>query len=223
MKFIIAWYINMAPDGIKVIIITTVLLFVFIITWYLYPVLPVKILTILVAIVFIFNFFFFRDPDRIIPPGENIIVAPADGKIIKIEEVEEPYYFKEKVRCVSIFLSVFNVHVNRIPTDGVVSFLKYNKGKFLPAFADKASIDNEQSIIGIQHAKGKILFKQIAGIIARRVVYHLNENDQVNRGERFGLIRYGSRVDIFIPKNVILRVKLRDTVLAGETIIGEFE
>jgi phosphatidylserine decarboxylase len=182
----------------------------------------VKIITVLVAFVCIFNFFFFRDPERNIPPGENIIVSPADGKIIKIEEVEEPYFLKEKVRCVSIFLSVLNVHVTRIPADGVVALLRYNKGKFLPAFADKASLDNEQSIIGIQHPKGQLLFKQIAGIIARRVVYHLNENDRVKKGERFGLIRYGSRVDIFLPVNVSLKVGLNDTVFGGETIIGEF-
>ena len=213
----------MAPDGLKVILITTVLLLVFSLLWYLSPVLPVKIITIVTAVVFLFNFFFFRDPDRAIPEGENIIVSPADGKVIKIEEVDEPYFIKDSVRCVSIFLSVLNVHVNRIPADGIVSFLNYNKGKFLPAFADKASLDNEQSIIGITHDKGKILFKQIAGIIARRVIYHLELNDHVKKGERFGLIRYGSRVDIFIPENVTLKVKLNDSVFGGETIIGEFE
>jgi phosphatidylserine decarboxylase len=212
----------MAPDGIKVILVTTLLLFICIILWYFYASIPIKSITVLVAIVFVFNFFFFRDPDRSIPPGENIIVAPADGKIIKIEEAEEPYFLKEKVRCISIFMSVFNVHVNRIPADGVVAFLKYNKGKFLPAFADKSSLDNEQSIIGIQHRKGKILFKQIAGIIARRVIYHLNENEQVKKGDRFGLIRYGSRVDIFLPANVSLKVGLNDIVYGGESIIGEF-
>ena len=213
----------MAADGIKLILFTTILLILCIVLWYFYPVLPVKIITAVIAIVFVFNFFFFRDPDRKTPAGEDMIVSPADGKIIKIEEVEELYFLKTKVRCVSIFMSVFNVHVNRIPADGVVSFLEYNKGKFLPAFADKASIDNEQSIIGIQHKKGKILFKQIAGLIARRVVYHLELNDSVQKGKRFGLIRYGSRVDIFIPENVKLSVKLNDKVYGGETIIGEFE
>jgi phosphatidylserine decarboxylase len=212
----------MAPDGIKVIIITMVLFIICLVGWYFYPIIPLKIITILVAIVSLFNFYFFRDPERTIPPGEDLIVSPADGKIIKIEEIEESYFLKEKVRCVSIFLSVFDVHVNRIPADGVVGFLRYNPGKFLPAFADKASLDNEQTIIGIQHHKGRLLFKQIAGIIARRVICHLNENDQVEKGKRFGLIRYGSRVDIFIPQNVTLKVGLNDRVYGGSTIIGEF-
>jgi phosphatidylserine decarboxylase len=140
-----------------------------------------------------------------------------------IEEVEEPYYFKTKVRRVSIFLSVFNVHINRIPVSGKVEFLKYIKGKFLVAFDDKASEENEQSIIGIRLEKGKILFKQIAGIIARRIVFHVVVGDTVNAGDRFGLIRYGSRVDIFFPENVELKVSLKDKVYGGETIIGEFK
>jgi phosphatidylserine decarboxylase len=109
-----------------------------------------------------------------------------------------------------------------MPVSGKVEFLKYKKGKFLVAFEDKASEENEQSIIGIQHKKGKILFKQIAGIIARRIVYHVTEGDTVNAGDRFGLIRYGSRVDMFFPENVELKVSLKDKVYGGETIIGEF-
>jgi phosphatidylserine decarboxylase len=118
---------------------------------------------------------------------------------------------------------VFDVHVNRIPVSGTVEFVKYIKGKFLVAFADKASEENEQSIIGIQHQKGKILFKQIAGIIARRIIYHVNEGETVIAGDRFGLIRYGSRVDMFFPENVDLRVNLKDKVKGGETVIGEFK
>ena len=152
-----------------------------------------------------------------------MILSPADGTVVLIEDVEEPYYFKTKVKRVSIFLSVFNVHVNRIPVNGSVDFVKYIQGKFLVAFADKASEENEQSIIGIQHEKGKILFKQIAGIIARRIIYHVEEGDTVHTGDRFGLIRYGSRVDMFFPENVELNVSLKDKVYGGETIIGEFK
>ena len=137
--------------------------------------------------------------------------------------MQEPYYFKEKVTRVSIFLSVFNVHVNRIPVEGKVEFVKYLKGKFLVAFADKASEENEQSIIGIRHKKGKILFKQIAGIIARRIVFHVEEGDSVTAGERFGLIRYGSRVDVYFPKNAKIKVTLKDKVIGGESILGEFD
>lgn len=212
-----------APDGIKVIFITLLIFVLCIIVTYFFPVLLLKILTGIIAIIFLFNFYFFRDPERNIPKGKDLILSPADGTVVLIEEVEEPYYFKTKVRRVSIFLSVFNVHVNRIPVSGKVEFLKYIKGKFLVAFDDKASEENEQSIIGIRLEKGKILFKQIAGIIARRIVFHVVVGDRVNAGDRFGLIRYGSRVDIFFPENVELKVSLKDKVYGGETIIGEFK
>ncbi|MCK4559843.1 MAG: phosphatidylserine decarboxylase family protein [Calditrichia bacterium] len=212
-----------APDGIKVIVITLLIFVLCIIVTYFFPVLLLKILTGIVAIIFLFNFYFFRDPERNIPKGNDLILSPADGTVVMIEDVDEPYYFKTKVRRVSIFLSVFDVHVNRIPVIGKVEFLKYIKGKFLVAFADKASEENEQSIIGIRHEKGKILFKQIAGIIARRIIYHVVEGDTVDAGDRFGLIRYGSRVDMFFPENVELKVSLKDKVYGGETIIGEFK
>jgi phosphatidylserine decarboxylase len=211
-----------APDGFKVIGITLLILILFSVATYIFPILPLKILTGVVAFIFLFNFYFFRDPERAIPYGKDLILSPADGTVVLIEEVDEPYYFKTKVKRVSIFLSVFNVHVNRIPVNGTVEFLKYIKGKFLVAFADKASEENEQSIIGIKHEKGKILFKQIAGIIARRIVYHLEEGDVVGAGDRFGLIRYGSRVDMFFPENVELHISLKDKVYGGETVIGEF-
>ena len=212
-----------APDGIKVIVITLIVLILFITLTYFFPVVILKILSGFVAVIFLFNFYFFRDPERNIPDGSDLILSPADGTVVLIETVEEPYYFKSKVRRVSIFLSVFNVHVNRIPVSGTVEFVKYIKGKFLVAFADKASEENEQSIIGIKHIKGKILFKQIAGIIARRIIYHVNEGETVSAGDRFGLIRYGSRVDMFFPENVDLKVNLKDKVYGGETIIGEFK
>jgi phosphatidylserine decarboxylase len=212
-----------APDGIKVIVISFLILVLCIVITYLYPVLLLKIITGVVAFISLFNFYFFRDPERSIPEGNDLILSPADGTVVLIEEVEEPYYFKAKVRRVSIFLSVFNVHVNRIPVNGTAELVKYIKGKFLVAFADKASEENEQSIIGIQHEKGKILFKQIAGIIARRIVYHVKEGETVKAGDRFGLIRYGSRVDMFFPENVELKVFLKDKVYGGESVIGEFK
>lgn len=212
-----------APDGIKIIIITAIVLLVLLILTYFFPVLGLKILSAILIIIFLFNFYFFRDPERKIPSDDNLILSPADGTVVLIEDVTEPYYFKEKVTRVSIFLSVFNVHVNRIPVNGKVEFVKYLKGKFLVAFADKASEENEQSIIGIMHKKGKILFKQIAGIIARRIVFHVEEGDSVTAGKRFGLIRYGSRVDVFFPKNAKIKVNLKDKVIGGESILGEFE
>lgn len=212
-----------AKDGLLVIVITGVILLLFLFITYIFPFITFKILTILIGIIFVFNFFFFRDPERNIPKGDNLILSPADGTVIKIVDIEEPYYFKSKVKRVSIFLSVFNVHINRIPVTGKVEFVKYIPGKFLVAFDHKASEDNEQSVIGIQHKKGKILFKQIAGIIARRIVYHVKEGDSVVAGDRFGLIRYGSRVDMFFPDNVELKVDVDDKVFGGETIIGEYK
>ncbi len=212
-----------AEDGIKLIIWTTIIFAVFLIITYFFPYLVLKIITVVIGIIFLFNFYFFRDPERNIPTGDDLIVSPADGTVVQITEVDEPEYFSEKIRRVSIFLSVFNVHVNRIPVTGKVELVKYNPGKFLVAFDHKASEDNEQTLIGIKHKKGKILFKQIAGIIARRIIYHVSEGDSVETGKRFGLIRYGSRVDIFIPENVDLKVGINDKVFGGETIIGEYK
>jgi phosphatidylserine decarboxylase len=198
------------------------ILVLLVIVTFLFPALWMKIITAAVALICLFNFYFFRDPQRSIPAGDDLILSPADGKVVLIEEVEESEFLKEKVTRVSIFLSVFNVHVNRVPVTGRVSYLKYIEGKFFVAFADKASEQNEQSIIGIEHARGKVLFKQIAGIIARRIVYHLKIGDQVSAGQRFGMIRYGSRVDVYFPKNTTIRVKLNDMVTGGETVLGEF-
>lgn len=212
-----------ASGSLKVILITTFLFLLLIVLNYFFPSIILKILTIGFGIIFLFNFYFFRDPDRDIPQGDNLILSPADGTVIQICEVDEPYYFKKKVRRISIFLSVFNVHVNRVPISGKVDFYKYIKGKFLVAFADKASESNEQTVIGIQNSKGKVLFKQIAGIIARRIICNITNEDSVVAGERFGLIRYGSRADVFIPDNVEIKVKLNDKVLGGESVIGEFK
>lgn len=211
-----------ATEGFKIIFITSIIFILLVIGCFLYSNLYLKIITILIGILFLFNFYFFRDPDRSRPQGDNLILSPADGTIVKIAEVNEPYYFKDKVRCVSIFLSVFNVHVNRIPISGTVDFFRYIEGKFLPAFEDKASEKNEQTVIGIKNSKIRILFKQIAGIIARRVVCEIGEGDTVNIGERCGIILYGSRVDIFLPANVKLHIKNKDKVIGGVSIIGEY-
>jgi len=212
-----------SPDGYKNIFISIVIFFLFLILIYFFPIIIFKILTALIGILVLFNIYFHRDPEREIPQGENLLVSPADGKIVKIDEVYEPFYFKSNVTCISIFLSIFDVHVNRIPMSGKIDFLKYNNGKFLVAYNDKASQDNEQSIIGIRKGERRILFKQIAGIIARRIIYHLSMNDSVRVGERFGLIRYGSRVDIFFSGNVEIKVNLNDHVYGGKTIIAEFK
>lgn len=208
--------------GYKIIIITTVLFAVLLVLNFIFEWLILGLLAILVGIVFVFNFYFFRDPERTIPIGENLILAPADGTIIKIEEVEEDLYFRGRALKVSIFLSVFNVHINRIPISGQVEYLDYYTGKFLAAFDHRASDENEQSIIGIRNGERKLLFKQIAGVIARRIVYEIQKDDMVQAGNRFGCIRYGSRVDMFLPPDVKLHIKLKEKVKGGETIIGAF-
>jgi phosphatidylserine decarboxylase len=215
--------LKISPLSYKVIITTTIAFIVLLIASIYLDFLLVHIFTFLAGIVFLFNFYFFRDPEREIPTGENLIISPADGKIIKIDEVDEPLFFKEKTKMVSIFMSVVSVHVNRIPINGKVEYLDYQVGKFLAAFDHKASDENEQSIIGLSDGKRKILFKQIAGIIARRIVYRLSEGDNVKAGERFGLIHYGSRVDMFFPLSVDVKVELNEMVKSGESIIGEYK
>lgn len=167
---------------------------------------------------------FFRDPERVIPQGEHVIVSPADGKIILIQEVKYPALGDEKYLQVSIFMSVFNVHVNRASMAGTVEDMIYNPGKFFAASKNKASLLNEQnSIILSQTMNGKtirILVKQIAGLIARRIVCYAKLGMRFEKGERIGLIRFGSRVDLFLPADTSLAVKLNDKVKGGSTIIG---
>jgi phosphatidylserine decarboxylase len=179
------------------------------------------VVTFFTGALFIFHFFFFRDPEREIPPYENLIISPADGTVIKLTEVEEDRYFHSKAILISIFMSVFNVHVNRVAVSGEVEFLDYRTGKFKPAYKNNSSELNEQMMVGINSARGKVMIKQIAGIIARRIVCSLKKGDKVMAGERFGMIKYGSRVDLFIPRASKIYLKLHEQVKAGETIIGE--
>jgi phosphatidylserine decarboxylase len=184
-------------------------------TWYL------AALTLLDAALIAFTVFFFRNPARAVPAGEHLVLAPADGTVIVVEDGQEPEYLQGPCTKVSIFLSVFNVHVNRIPVDGVVEFHQHRPGKFALAFAPHASSVNECNAIGIRNGRGRVFFKQITGFVARRIVSYLTVGQPVKHGELFGMMKFGSRVDLFIPKNVRLNVKLGDKVRAGETILGE--
>jgi phosphatidylserine decarboxylase len=168
----------------------------------------------------LFVLFFFRDPERTIPEGKGIVVSPADGKVIVIKDVYEPVYLKQDVKQISIFLSVFNVHVNRAPIGGSIEVVKYNPGRFHVASVDKASLENEQTSMVIASGKDKILVKQIAGLIARRIVCYARPGDTIKTGERYGLIRFGSRVDIFLPKTAEIKVKLGDRVSGAQDVIG---
>jgi phosphatidylserine decarboxylase len=164
---------------------------------------------------------FFRDPDRTSPQGDGLVLAPADGKIIAVRQVDEKEYLGSGATLVSIFMSPLNVHVNRNPIAGTVGHLRYVKGEYFAAFEDKASEKNEQMIVGIENRHGRVMFKQIAGFVARRIVCTLKMGEQVRAGERFGMIKFGSRVDVFVPAMAAVRVKLGDQTVAGETILAE--
>lgn len=179
-----------------------------------------KILAIAGVLLTAFVMAFFRDPERTIPEEANLVVSPADGKIIEIVDEEEQDFIGAPTTRVSIFLSIFDVHINRIPISGRVAYLKYRPGAFLQAFKKEASLKNEQTIIGIENTNTKLLFKQIAGILARRIVCNLKEGDEVKKGMRFGMIKFGSRVDIFLPKNIDLKVRIGQKVQGGTSIIG---
>lgn len=181
-------------------------------------------LTGVLALVAIWVVAFFRDPIRPGPRGERYVVAAAEGKVVLVTEVDEPMYVKERSLRISIFLSVFDVHVNRYPVDGVVELVRYNKGKFLHAADEKASLDNEQSSVGMRGPRGRVLVRQIAGLIARRIVTDARPGDSVKQGDRLGLIRFGSRTDVFLPLSArpILKVKPGDRVRVGGTVLAEY-
>lgn len=211
-----------AREGVPIILWTGVILLLFLILSLFFKNTGLWIITGLVFIVFVFHFFFFRDPERSFEGPETAIVAPADGKVILIEDVEEPIYIKGPAKKISIFMSIFNCHVNRIPATGTVEFLKHKSGQFLNAMNHRTGEENEQQMIGISTKYGKIFFKQIAGLIARRIVCKLESGQKVQRSQRFGMIKYGSRLDVFLPANVTVKVQLNQKTVAGETIIGEF-
>jgi len=177
--------------------------------------------------------YFFRDPERVGERGPTLIVAPADGKLIMITEVDEPSFVQGRAIRLSIFMNVFNVHVNRYPVDGVVKYIHYNKGKFFNAAAEKSSLENEQMSVGLETTAAdtgrtprvgttqKILVRQIAGLIARRIVTYSKVGEQVKQGDRMGIIRFGSRVDLFLPIGSTVRGKLGDMTTAGVTVLGE--
>ncbi|MBL7919449.1 MAG: phosphatidylserine decarboxylase family protein [Bacteroidia bacterium] len=165
---------------------------------------------------------FFRHPTRVHTKGDNLIIAPADGKVVVIEETTENEYFKDKRLQVSIFMSPINVHVNRYPIAGIVSFFKYHPGKFLAAWEPKSSTDNERTTIVVKHKNGtEILFRQIAGALARRIVWYTKQGDVAEQCGEMGFIKFGSRVDLFFPVGTKLNVKIGDVVKGSQSVIGE--
>lgn len=174
------------------------------------------------ALLTAFVAWFFRNPARVIPKDPHLVVASGDGKVIAIEEEFEPRYLKDRAVRVTIFLNVFNVHINRMPCDGTVEDVQYQPGAFLVASRPEATLRNEQNALMIRTTEGiKVLCVQVAGLIARRIVCWASPKDPAVRGERFGLIRFGSRMDTFLPIGTSLRVAIGDHVKGGETVIGE--
>ena len=168
-----------------------------------------------------FTISFFRDPERHVPADAKLIVAPADGRIVEIKTVQEPHFLKGEGRMVAIFLSVFDVHVQRAPIDGEIKFVQYNKGQFLDARNPQASLANENRVVGLESADGfRVTVRQIAGLIARRIVGWADTGAQLTKGERFGMIRFGSRVELILPPGTEITVKVGDFMKGGETILG---
>ena len=174
-------------------------------------------------VLLLFMFFFFRDPERITTENKNAFYSPADGKVILIKETFENELLNEKALEVSIFMSPFDVHVNRAPCNGVVKDVKHYPGKFLAAFKHESSISNEHITMLLESEHGKIVVRQVAGFLARRAVCRVKPEDLLKQGQRYGIIKFSSRLDIFLPLNTQIKVKLNDKVKAGETVLGVIE
>ncbi len=206
--------LKFAPEGYPFISLTAVATIAsFIFLGGLAAALPL-VLTLFVA-------YFFRDPERQAPEGDNIFVSPADGRILQIQTVLEEKFLKNKAVEISIFMSPLNVHVNRAPCAGVVESVVYTPGAFISAFKPEASISNENIAMHLKGSSGSILVRQVAGAVARRVVCRARKGDALKKGERYGIIKFSSRLDVYLPENTEIKVKTGDPVRAGETIIGQ--
>lgn len=180
------------------------------------------VLWILSAVLFLIVLQFFRKPTRKTPINPQHIIAPADGKVVVIEEVTETEYFQDKRIQVSIFMSPVNVHVNYNPLSGIVSYFKYHPGKYLVAWHPKSSTDNERTTVVTRHPNGtEVLFRQIAGALARRICWYVDKGSVVTQGQEFGFIKFGSRIDLYLPLTAKIKVKIGDTPVGGESVIAE--
>ena len=184
-----------------------------VVKWFIY---------ILSGALFLIILQFFRSPKIRIDLDEKVVLCPADGKVVVIEETEESEFLKDKRIQISVFMSPINVHVNRNPIGGVVSYFKYHKGKYLVAWHPKSSTENERTTIAVQNKNGvTVLFRQIAGALARRIVWYVKEGDQVEQGSQFGFIKFGSRVDVFLPLGTKINVEIGEVVKGGRTVLAE--
>ena len=210
--------------GYSTLGIIAIIAFLFIVVSFFIQNNIIKAILIVLPILFvIFSINFFRDPERNAPNKDNVVVSPADGKVIIIKDIEDKKFVNGPAKQISIFMSPLNVHVNRIPIDGKVTYVKYHQGDYIMAFEDKASERNERSEFGIESKFGKVFFTQVAGFIARRIVYEIKEGDSVQIGKRFGMIKFGSRVDVIVSSDWEINVAMNQMVKAGETILFEHQ
>lgn len=212
---------NFAREGIPFIIIALALAAAGYTAALLRRSWPLWILAFVLTVFVLWVAYFFRDPERTGPRGDRLVISPADGRVIAITEVDEPSFIQGRAIKISVFMNVFNVHVNRYPVSGRVAYVHYNPGQFLNAAKDKASLDNEQMSIGVESGGHRILFRQIAGLVARRIVTYSRVGDDAEQGARMGLIRFGSRVDVFVPVGSSVKVQLGEKPLAGTTVLAE--
>lgn len=204
---------GLTPEGIPSLLLTGLGTFAF-------AMMGCWVLSTVFFILFWFSLHFFRDPERVTPTGKGLAVSPADGKVIKITPMEDPFTGERRM-CICIFMNVFSVHVNRSPVAATVRGIKYFSGKYLNAAWDKASTDNERCAYDLEQADGsRWTMVQIAGLIARRIVCRVDEGDALTRGERYGMIKFGSRVDLYLPEDYAPAVTVGEQVFAGETVIA---
>lgn len=209
-------------EGYKILLTTTLILVVInLLAGNFISIEWLKTLILAISLVFfILILQFFRNPERNTVFNENHVIAPADGKVVVIEEVVENEYFKDKRKQVSIFMSPINVHVNRNPISGLVKYAKYHPGKYLVAWHPKSSTENERTTVVIANNKTEVLFRQIAGALAKRIVYYVKEGEQVAQGHEMGFIKFGSRIDLYLPLDAKIEVNLEQKTRGGETVIA---
>lgn len=210
-------------EGYKIIIVTLLILAglnIAVMSWLGDIHIVSRIVLAISLVFFILILQFFRNPARNTVLNDSHVIAPADGTVVVIEEVEEPEYFKGKRKQVSIFMSPINVHVNRNPISGIVKYAKYHPGKYLVAWHPKSSTENERTTIVIANSKAEVLFRQIAGALAKRIVYYVKEGEQVQQGAEMGFIKFGSRIDLYLPLDAKINVNLQQKTKGGETVVA---
>jgi phosphatidylserine decarboxylase len=213
--------VNFAREGLPFMVVAALLAAVAYGAALLRPSWLLWLLAFLLTLVALWVAYFFRDPERSSAPQERVVVSPADGKVMMITEVDEPTYVEDRTIRVSIFLNIFNVHVNRYPVAGTVEYLKYAPGKFLNAAGARASLENEQMSVGINTGRHRVLVRQIAGLLARRLVTYSTEGQEVAQGQRMGLMKFSSRMDVFLPLGSQIQVTVGQSVVAGVTPMAE--